>query len=284
MPQVCNTMNKRSIIALFAILLSCSAWASEPASVPQRIISLAPATTEILFALGLGDRIVGVTSFCDNPAEATSKAKIGGMSNPSLEAIVSLKPDIVVMTTDGNPREVEQRLRSLELRTFVWRARTIKELPGGIRELATALAAAAQGEQLASRIEQTLAKAASALPAAGHGSKALFIVWPEPLVVAGPGTAIHDAMQLLGLVNTAGRAKSSYPRYSIEEMIREEPEVIFIGKGTGMDMQAVSQGILQKLASTPAARSSRVFYVGDHLYRLGPRVPQGIEELAQCMQ
>jgi iron complex transport system substrate-binding protein len=69
----------------------------------MRIISLSPATTEILFSLGLGDRIVGVTSFCDYPPEAKKKAKIGGMSNPSLEAIVGLKPDIVVMTTDGNP-------------------------------------------------------------------------------------------------------------------------------------------------------------------------------------
>ena len=88
-------------------------------------MSLAPSMTEILFAMGLGDNIVGVTSFCDYPEEAKKKPKIGGMSNPSLEAVVSLKPDIVVMTTDGNPKEFEERLRSLKITTYVFTARRL---------------------------------------------------------------------------------------------------------------------------------------------------------------
>ena len=124
---------KKTIIAL-VLILGCFgvALAAEPAAPPKRIISLAPSTTEILFALGLGDRIVGVTTFCDYPEAAKTKAKIGGMSNPSLEAIVSLKPDLVVMTTDGNPQEVEERLRDMKIKTFVFTARMLRELPGGI--------------------------------------------------------------------------------------------------------------------------------------------------------
>jgi iron complex transport system substrate-binding protein len=114
------------------------------------------------------------------------------------------------------------------------------------------------------------------------GMKMLYIVWPEPLLVAGPGTAIDDAIQLLGHQNAASRAKTAYPRYSIEELIREAPEVIVIGKGSGMDMQAVSQGILKKLAAVPAVRNNRICYVSDSLYRLGPRVIKGIEELDAC--
>src|ERR1700687_6031065 len=107
-------MKKYSFVLLIIIFgLSRFAFAAEPASPPRRIVSLAPSVTEILFAMGLGDNIVGVTSFCDYPEEAKKKQKIGGMSNPSLEAVVSLKPDIVVMTTDGNPKEFEERLRSL---------------------------------------------------------------------------------------------------------------------------------------------------------------------------
>ena len=86
---------------------------------PERIVSLAPSTTEILFAAGLGEKIVGVTNFCDYPEEAKHKPKIGGMSNPSLEKVVSLRPDIVVMTTDGNPREFELKLHTLKIKTFV---------------------------------------------------------------------------------------------------------------------------------------------------------------------
>jgi iron complex transport system substrate-binding protein len=254
---------------------------------PQRIISLAPATTEVLFALGLGDRIIGVTTFCDHPEEARRKQKIGGMSNPSLEAIVELRPDLVVMTTDGNPKEVDERLRTMGLATYVWTARKLAELPQGIRMLGAATGAGREGEKLAGELEKALSTYGAGGQAQGAGkkrTKALYVVWPEPLLVAGPGTAIDDAIRLLGHENVASRAKTAYPRYSIEEMIREAPEVLFIGKGSGMDMRTVSQGILKKLATVPAVRNNRVCYVSDNLYRLGPRVVKGIEELDACIR
>ncbi|MHB8843401.1 MAG: ABC transporter substrate-binding protein [Nitrospirota bacterium] len=275
---------KNPIIILFlAVVLSCSASAAEGATVPSRIVSLSPATTEILFSLGLGDRIVGVTSFCDYPDEAKKKPKIGGMSNPSLEAIVALKPDLVVMSTDGNPREVEERLRNMGLRTYVWTERTLAELPGGIRKLSAAIGVGERGVKLADEIDRTLTSSKFRVQSSKR-SKVLYIVWPEPLLVAGPGTAIDDALVLLGLENAAHKAVTSYPRYSIEELIREAPEVIFIGKGSGMDMRSVSQGILKKLTTVPAVKNNRICYVSDSLYRLGPRVVQGIEELAACIK
>ena len=272
------------IVALLG--MTCPAVAAEPSSSPGRIVSLAPSMTEILYALGLGVNIVGVTTFCDYPEEAKNKPKIGGMSNPSLEAIVSSKPDIVVMTMDGNPREVEERLRSLKIRTYVFKARMLHELPGGIREFGAAIGAQAKADALARDVETGLAKSGARVGAQGSGKpgkKVLFIVWPEPLIVAGHGTAIHDAISLLGMENTVARAVTAYPRYSIEEVIREAPEVLFIGKGSGMDMMAVSQGLLKKLAAVPAVKSGEVCFVGDGLYRLGPRVIKGIEELAECV-
>jgi iron complex transport system substrate-binding protein len=266
------------------ILFSLPVFAGERVPAPTRIISLSPATTEILFALGAGDRIIGVTSFCDHPAEAKKKQKVGGMSNPSLEAIVALKPDLVVLTTDGNPREVEGRLRGMGLATYVWTARTLSELPAGIREFAAALGIGKRGDDLASDMEKSIARFRSGGRGRKSGKKVLYIVWPEPLLVAGPGTAIDDAVRLLGHENVAAKATTSYPRYSIEELIREAPEVLFIGKGSGMDMQAVSQGILKKLATVPAVKSNTVCYVSDSLYRLGPRVVQGIEELDACIR
>jgi iron complex transport system substrate-binding protein len=264
--------------------MTCSAVLAGPVSPPGRIVSLAPSMTEILYALGLGDNIVGVTTFCDYPEEAKKKPKIGGMSNPSLEAIVASTPDLVVLTTDGNPREVEERLRSLKIGTYVFKARMLHELPGGIRELGAAIGAQKKAEVLAKDVETGLAGAGAAAQGAGQTrKKVLFIVWPEPLIVAGPGTAIHDAISLLGMENTAARTGTAYPRYSIEEVIREAPEVLFIGKGSGMDMNAVSQGILKKLAAVPAVRNGKVCFVGDGLYRLGPTVIKGIEELAECV-
>jgi iron complex transport system substrate-binding protein len=282
-------MRSRMVCYKLVIVLLFAACVGIPqlvtAEPPQRIISLAPATTEVLFALGLGDRIIGVTTFCDHPEEARKKQKIGGMSNPSLEAIVALRPDLVVMTTDGNPKEVDERLRTMGLATYVWTARKLSELPQGIRKLGAATGAGSEGQKLAGEIESALANYTSR--STGQPKKkmtALYIVWPEPLLVAGPDTAIDDAIRLLGHENVASRAKTAYPRYSIEELIREAPEVLFIGKGSGMDMRTVSQGILKKLAMVPAVRNNRICYVSDNLYRLGPRVVKGIEELDACIR
>ena len=120
---------------------------------PKRIISLAPSITEILFALGLGDRIVGVTNFCDYPEAARKKQKIGGMTNPSLESVISLQPDIVVMTIDGNPKEFEERLRSLKIKTYVFRAVRLSELPQAVRDLGSALDAQERSNSLAAKID-----------------------------------------------------------------------------------------------------------------------------------
>ncbi|NWF52741.1 MAG: ABC transporter substrate-binding protein [Nitrospirae bacterium] len=112
-------MKKLIISFLFLVsyfLFLTSVYAGE---IPNRIVSLAPNLTETIFNLGLGDRIVGVTNFCDYPDEARKKQKVGGMYNPSLEKILSLKPDVVVMTTDGNIKEFEERLRRLKIKTYV---------------------------------------------------------------------------------------------------------------------------------------------------------------------
>jgi len=287
---------KRNLIVIF-LILGCysAALAAEPAVSPKRIVSLAPSTTEILFALGLGDNIVGVTTFCDYPEEAKKKPKIGGMSNPSLEAVVTMKPDLVVMTTDGNPKEFEARLRSLNIRTYVFTARRLAELPQGIRDMGVVVGVKERADKLAREIEtgiNNVKTRKSAMvtdhdvrnPQSAMHKKVLFIVWPEPLIVAGPGTVMNDAIALLGYENIAAAAKTSYPKYSIEEVIRQAPDVIFVGKASGMDIRDLSQKILKRLASVPAVRNGSIYYISDNLYRLGPRVIKGIEELAACEQ
>jgi iron complex transport system substrate-binding protein len=269
------------IVALFRVAL-----AAGPASPPKRIVSLAPSMTEILYALGLGDNIVGVTTFCDYPEEAKKKPKIGGMSNPSLEAVISLKPDVVVLTTDGNPREFEERLVLLKIKTFVFQARRLAELPQGIRELGTALGVKNRADKLAQEIESGIdkIKKSSLVPRPSSvGKKVLFIVWPEPLIVAGPGTVIDDAIALLGDENIAAVAKTAYPKFSIEEVIHQAPDIIVIGKGH-VNMKEVSQGVLKRMASVPAVKNGSVCYVSDRLFRLGPRVIKGIEELSECLK
>ncbi|MEF9438407.1 MAG: helical backbone metal receptor, partial [Candidatus Mariimomonas ferrooxydans] len=200
------------IFFLFFSTVSFSLFPASYAESFERIISLAPGMTEILFAAGMEDKIAGVTTLCDYPEEAKAKPKIGGMSNPSLEAVVSLKPDIVVMTTDGNPKMFQQRLGSMNIKTFVFEALTLSELPDGIRDMGIALGEKEKFDNLALKIERSTNRFKKTKKTGS--TKVLFIIWPGPLIAAGPGTAIDDAINLLGGINIAGDAKSRYPNAS----------------------------------------------------------------------
>jgi len=253
---------------------------------PKRIVSLAPAMTEIIFSLGLGERVVGVTTACDRPDAARSKTKIGGMANPSLEAIVTLKPDMVVMNTDGNPKGVADRLAKLGVRTYIFRARRLTELPAGIREMGRALGARPAANHLAEKIEQAIRavrtpQQGKSSHAGGGGRRALFVIWPTPLIVAGPGTILDDAMTMSGLTNIASDAKVPYPRFSLESVIERQPDLILIGNGHD-GMKKRSKGFLKSLRTLEAVRKGRVCYMDDGLYRPGPRIPAGMEELDRC--
>ncbi|MEW6571988.1 MAG: cobalamin-binding protein [Nitrospirota bacterium] len=281
-----------AIIVASSIFLCIFASSLLPSNVyaapPKRIISLAPNMTEILYALNLGESIVGVTSFCDRPEDAKKKPKIGGMTNPSLEAIISLKPDIVVMTTDGNPKEFEERLRSLGIKTYVFKAKRLSELPQGIRDMGLVLGVREKSEAFAREIDiavnkLTVSKNSKLKTRNLKPKKGLFIIWPEPLMVAGAGTVIDDVITLLGAENIAAKAKTSYPKYSIEEIVHRSPDVIFIGGGH-INTKEASKGLLKKIGSVPAVKNGSVFYLSDSLYRLGPRVIKGITEMAECLK
>lgn len=276
---------KYAVVLFFALItLHSSLITAYCADTPKRIISLAPNITEILFALGVDDRVVGVSSFCDYPEAAKQKTKVGGLSNPSIEAVVSLKPDMVFLTHDGNPKAFEERLRSMKIRTVVIQARKITDLPQGIRQVGAAVGATDRADRLAVDIEKSINDYAmreqvsrtQVMPE--KKQKVLFIIWPDPLIVAGPGTTTNEALSLLGLENIAAGTSTAYPKYSIEEILRQAPDLIFIGKGNGMDK--VADGLLRRLKTVPAVRNGRVYYVSDYLYRLGPRTMNGVDELA----
>lgn len=254
---------------------------------PQRIVSLSPAMTEIIFSLGLGERVAGVTTVCDRPSEARSKTKIGGMANPSLEAIVALKPDIVVMTNDGNPKAISERLHKLGIRTHVFTSRRLTEIPAGIREMGQALGAQPAADRLAGNIEKAIRDVSSSQRGktsrtnSGGGRKALFVIWPTPLIVAGPGTILDDAMQMSGLHNIAADGKVAYPRFSVEAVIERQPDLILIGKGHD-DMKTLAKSFLKSISMLDAAKKGRICFMDDALYRPGPRIPAGMAELDRC--
>ena len=262
-----------------ALLLPAAAAAASPG----RIVSLAPNLTEILYDLGVENRIAAVTDYCDYPPGARTKPKIGGFVNPSLEAIVSLRPDLVVMTEDGNPRVLERRLRTLGIRTYIFKARRIKELPQEIRAMGRILGVGTAADRRADWIETRIRRIGEGTDTASRRRvrKAIFIVQPMPLIAAGKGTTIDDAFTILGIDNIAAAGKTRYPKYSLEEIIRLEPDALFFGRGRGMEARA--KPLIERLATLDAVRSGRVFFVGETIYRLGPRIASGLEEMAACL-
>jgi len=193
------------------------------------------------------------------------------MANPSLEAIVTLKPDLVILTDDGNPRHIWERLRTLNIPTYVYRPRRLKDLSGEIRRLGAALGVYRAAEELARGVESHMKRYLAERP--GRGKRAFFLLQVEPLIVAGPRTAIDDVMNLLGLKNIASPFGVNYPVLSREEIVSAAPEVIFVGHGGG-------KGEIMKWKELPAVRTGHVFTVGSAVLRLSPRIVEGIDEMA----
>lgn len=275
--------NKLIFFGLIGLLWLASCFA-QPAwgMPPQRIVSLAPALTELLFALGFDEQIVGVSAFCDHPPQARQRPSVGGMSNPSLEAIVALKPDLVVMTTDGNSRETAERLKDVGIRTLIFRARRLQEMPAAFRTFGEQLGVPAAANALAQDLQNSFTRyAGGAAQSSGKNRQALFVIWPEPLVVAGAATLIDDALKLLGVDNIAADTAVAYPRFSLEEALRRAPDVVIFGSGRGMEQQA--ETLLQHFSVLTSAHNLAVCFVGDALYRSGPRLGEGIAELADCL-
>jgi iron complex transport system substrate-binding protein len=271
----------RVIKFCLSTVLSCIVLSSAAFAAPSvRIVSLAPAATEILYDLGLEDRIAAVTDFCDYPAKAKNKPKIGGFANPSLESIIAAKPDLVIMMEGGNPLETFNRLKKMGIKTYTFHAKRLRELPQGIRELGVVLGIQDIANRRAAEIEMQFnkyAKKAQQLAARRGSKKVIFVIQAAPLIAAGPGTVIDDALTLLGLQNIAADAGAPYPKYSVEEVVKRSPDVIFFGQGPMS--KKVPKALLQRLDSMDTVKKGHVYYTSEMLYRLTPKTILGMEEI-----
>lgn len=268
-------------LALAAFLLSAPVTSFSAS--PERIVSLAPSLTEIICDLGMGERIVAVTDYCDYPPEVIKKPKVGGFSNPSLEMIVSLKPDLVFLTEDGNPKSVDDRLRKMGIKTYIFRARRIKELSQAILDLGKALGVPRKAKLKAQWLETQLNRfeKRDRKYFEGQVKKAVFIVQPVPLIVAGKETIMDDAFAILGIANIGAAGGKGYPKYSVEEFISLAPDALFFGKGNKMEERA--KPLLDKLEFLPAVRERRVFFLDEAVYRLGPRIVNVLQEISDSI-
>jgi iron complex transport system substrate-binding protein len=270
-----------AVAAAAATMAACHRAPTAPAApvAARRLISLAPSSTEILYALGVGDRLVGVDQYSDWPPAAQNVPRVGNDLNPSIERILALKPDAVFVATSANTRDLAEQLGRLGVRVVVSRVDKLDELWSDIAAIGAAVdrqeAARALIASLRGRLARVAARVAAAPPV-----KTLVVVWADPLTVVGGGSFVDEAIRAAGGANVASDSPEPYPQYSVERMLARAPEVIVVGSHKGGPPLAT----LASYASMPAVRNHRVHPLdGDLLFRPGPRLADGIEALSRLL-
>jgi iron complex transport system substrate-binding protein len=248
----------------------------------RRIVSLVPSVSEILFALGAEDRLAGVTDFCDYPAAARRKPSVGGMLAPSLETLVTLKPDLVVATTSGNREETFQQIERLGIPVYLVDPATVAD----VLDLITRLGALTGHEAAASRLAASLDARTKAIVARVAGRprpRVLYVLWPDPLIVPGRGALVSELIALAGGESVTADAPFPYPRYSLEAAIARAPEVIVLASH-GPRQGPMAREKWVGFAALPAIKAGRLYTVdGSLLHRYGPRVVDALERLARLI-
>lgn len=252
------------------------------AAPPARLVSLVPSVTEIVYALGAENHLAGVTDFCDYPPAARGKPRVGGMIDPNLEAIVALKPDLVVATTEGNREQTFAQLKRLRIPTYLVAAHRVSDMTALIARVGELTERRDAAATLVARLEQQIAAVTRAV-ATRPRPRVLYVLWPEPLIVPGRESLVTELIRLAGGESITAGEGDSYPRYSLEAAIARAPEVILLanhGAGTG----PVHEEKWRSLTSLPAIKTGRLHRVnGDLLHRYGPRIVDGLEQLARAI-
>jgi iron complex transport system substrate-binding protein len=247
---------------------------------PQRIISLAPNITEILFALGLGDRVAAVTSYCDFPEEAKTKEKIGDTLHPNLERIIGLKPDLVLTTTASQLEDLTRKLDQLAVPVYVTNPRTVRETVDSIRKIGDATGASARAAEIADDMERRISAVETRVKDRPE-PRVLYVLQTGPLITAGRDTFINDLIRIARGRSISGDETADYPQFSRETVIARAPEVIIAPTSHGKEFVRV-EDLRQDFPTTPAVRSNRIITVNpDCVDRPGPRIVDGLEQLAR---
>lgn len=253
---------------------------------PERIVSLAPNLTEILFALGLGERIVAVSSGSDYPAGAAGKNKVGTFWQPNTEAVVASRPDLVITLAFEQQKSVAESLKRLGYKVLTLKIEKIDELLTAIREIGAATGYKQAAEQMAKNISNRLNDLQSKFSSTNK-VKVLWVVQTEPLRVAGRNTFINELIELAGGENAIAATIGRYPAIGTEELLACGPEVIIqpaTGTGNIRQQQKAAEVFWGRRANLPAVKNNRIYVVEpDTVLRLGPRLPQAVELIAGCL-
>ena len=249
---------------------------------PARVVSLAPSITEILFAIGVADRLVGVTQFCDYPPEARRKPKVG-YAQPNLESLVAFRPDLVLAPREFMRVDLISKLEHLKIPVFILEAKTVEDIASHIQLIGRMLGASNAADRVAVDFRRRLAELkerTERLPK----PRVLYVLNSQPLITVGPGSFVHHVIESAGATNVAEHAASPYPRLSIEEVVKQDPEVILFPVGSVEGIPESEQQIWRRWSTLSAVKREQFHQISsDLLNRPGPRILDGMERLARIL-
>lgn len=274
---------KYLLVTIFGCLILFSS--ASAGDVPSRYISLAPATTEILFALGLDEEIAGVSSYCDYPPEARGKQQIGSFSYPNMELIVALRPDYIFCAGLEQAPAIEQ-LRRLGLNVYVSYPSDIEGLMVAITEIGSLTQREREAEALVdsmrAQLDEIQAKV-SVIPQEAR-PRVFIEIWHAPLTTAGRVSFMDEIIRRAGGLNIAHDLNRAYSTFVSEEVVRRDPEYIFLAY---MDTEFPLEEVKRRVGwdAVSAVKNGKVYNDIDSniLLRPGPRVVEGIRQLYRRM-
>ena len=259
--------------------LDVRVWLLDP---PQRIVSLAPSNTELLYALGLGNRVVGVTEHCNYPPAAKSVEKIGAFKAISIEKILALRPELV-LAIKGNALESLDALRGFDVPVFAFNIGSVGELLEGVSRLGRLAGVERTADSLRVQLDARLRDVTQKVGQWPGRPRMMWGHWGEPIFTAGAGTYIDDVLRLAGGENLGRRAAGAWPQISLETVMAWAPEIListmeFAPERREREIEALRRRDGWK--SIPAVKGDGiVFLPADLLLRPGPRVLEALEQL-----
>jgi iron complex transport system substrate-binding protein len=269
-----------------SVIFSCRAKRAAQSTAADRIITISPNITEIAYALGLGERIIAVSSDSDWPAQAKEKIQVGSFWQPNIEAIIAAKPDLVITEKFEQQKTVADNLARLRISVLTLQVDTIDQMREAILQIGIAARCRQEAERLVADMDNQINNIRSKF-AETKKTKTLWVVQPEPLRVASRNTFINELIEIAGGENCLGQTIQQYPQIGEEELLTCPAEVIIqsaMGKTDIAEQQKEAEKIWGQQTNLPAVKMGRIYVVNsDLVLRLGPRLPQGIETIGRLL-
>lgn len=248
----------------------------------KRIVSLAPHLTELLFAAGAGERLVGTVEYSDYPPAAKKLPRVGGYSRPDLEAVAALKPDLIVAWTSGNAPNHLDKLRALGLPVFVTQPNHLEDIAALLERLATLAGSEASGKAEADKFRQRLAALRSQY-ANRPKVRTFYQIWKQPLMTVGQGQIIGDAIAVCGGDNVFGQLQALAPKVTVEAVLAANPEIV-VASGMG-ESRPDWLDDWKRWPQMQAVKRDNLFFIPPELIqRHTPRLLDGTEMLCKHLE